>query len=385
MRSVPVTPAVVSWAVDQAGFTVEEIADATGTTSASVAAWIKGTEQPSLSQARKLAKKLRRPLALLMWSSPPPDDTPEVAFRAPVADEIRDLNTVERRFIRQSARLQKVAGSLRGEIEDELPHLPALDRTKDASDAATRVRRILGVSVPDQIAWTSEFVAFRSWRAAFEKHGILVFTLPLGGDSCRGMTLADPTAPTIVINTHWNVRARIFTLFHELGHVLTGTTSACAASLKHSARGDSVERWCEEFAAAALMPWSAIEQHLTKQRISGSVDDLAVASSIARTFKVSLQAATLRLISGGRAKWTLWDQIPKDSNVKTGGGGAPEEPRTTPIIRIGELGRATVDLLVRGMKTDLIDRSQVASYLRVGDDALTEIERRISGPEGRRS
>lgn len=120
MRSVPVTPAVVSWAVDQSGFTVEEIADATGTTSASIAAWIKGTEQPSLGQARKLAKKLRRPLALLMWSSPPPDDTPEVAFRAPVADEIRDLNTVERRFIRQSARLQKVAGSPRGEIEDEL-------------------------------------------------------------------------------------------------------------------------------------------------------------------------------------------------------------------------------------------------------------------------
>lgn len=380
MGSVPVTPAVVSWAVDQSGFTVEEIADATDTTSASVAAWLKGTAQPSLGQARKLAKKLRRPLALLMWSSPPPDDTPDVAFRAPVADEMRDLNTVERRFIRQSARLQKVAGSLRSEIHDTLADLPALDRTKDASDAAAKVRRILGISVPDQIKWNSEFVAFRSWRAAFEKHGILVFTLPLGGDSCRGMTLADPTAPTIVINTHWNVRARIFTLFHELGHVLTGTTSACAASLKHSAR-DTVERWCEELAAAALMPWSAIEQHLTEQRVSGSVDDLAVASSIARTFKVSLQAATLRLISGGRAKWTLWDQIPKDSDVKSGGGGAPEEPRTTPIIRIGELGRATVDLFVRGMKADLIDRSQVASYLRVGDDALSEIERRISSPE----
>jgi Zn-dependent peptidase ImmA (M78 family) len=381
VRSVPVTPAVVSWAVDQSGFTVDEIADATETTSAVVAAWIKGTEMPSIGQARKLAKKLRRPLAMLMWSSPPPDDTPDIAFRAPIAEEMRNLNPVERRFIRQSARLQRILGTLRREIRDNLPELPELAATQDAGEGAAKVRRLLNVSIADQIRWNSEFVAFHAWRESFEQQGILVFTLPLGEESCRGMTLADPAVPIIVINTHWNVRARIFTLFHELGHVLTGTTSACAASWKHSARGEPTERWCEAFAAAALMPWSAIEHHLATRRVHGTVNDLAVANSIARTFKVSLQAATLRLIHGQRANWSLWDQIPRDSNAKSGGGGAPEEPRTTPIIRLGELGRSTIDLFVRGMKADLIDRSQVASYLRVGDDALTVIERKISGTD----
>jgi Zn-dependent peptidase ImmA (M78 family) len=379
--SVPVTPAVVSWAVDQSGFTVDEIAHATDTTSAAVTAWIRGTEMPSIGQARKLAKKLRRPLAMLMWSSPPPDDTPNVAFRAPIAEEMRDLNPVERRFIRQSARLQRILGTLRCEIRDDLPKLPDVAATQDADDAAARVRQSLNVSIADQLGWSSEFAAFRAWRESFEQRGILVFTLPLGEESCRGMTLADPAVPIIVVNTHWNARARIFTLFHELGHVLTGTTSACAASWKHSARGEPTERWCEAFAAAALMPWIAIEQHLARHRIHGTVNDLAVVSSIARTFKVSLQAATLRLIEGKRANWSLWDQIPRDSNTKSGGGGAPEEPRTTAVIRIGELGRSTIDLLVRGMQADLIDRSQVASYLRVGDDALTEIERKIAGTD----
>jgi Zn-dependent peptidase ImmA (M78 family) len=243
------------------------------------------------------------------------------------------------------------------------------------------VRSLLKVSIADQVKWSSEFHAFREWRRRFEQQGILVFTLPLGEESCRGMTLADHAVPIIVVNTHWNVRARIFTLFHELGHVLTGTTSACAASWKHSARGEPTERWCEAFAAAALMPWSAVEQHLARHHVHGAVNDIAVVNSIARTFKVSLQAATLRLIHGQRASWSLWDQIPRDSNVKSGGGGAPEEPRTTPVIRIGELGRSTIDLFVRGMKADLIDRSQVASYLRVGDDVLTEIERRMAGTD----
>ncbi len=98
--------------MEESGFTDEEIADATGAPVETVQAWVKGGEQPTIGQARKLAKKLRRPLALLLWSSPPANEATGVAFRAPVADEVRPLNVIERRFIRQSLRIQKVVGHL---------------------------------------------------------------------------------------------------------------------------------------------------------------------------------------------------------------------------------------------------------------------------------
>jgi Zn-dependent peptidase ImmA (M78 family)/transcriptional regulator with XRE-family HTH domain len=377
MTTVPVTPAVVAWAVDESGFSLDEIADATDTPAGVVSAWLKGTELPSLGQARKLAKKLRRPLAALLWATPPVEPLPEIAFRAPIAEEMRDLGSMERRYIRQSVRLQRVASWLRREMGTSHPSVASLDLSEDASVAAIQVRDLLGVAVETQLGWDSEYVALRTWREVVERFGVLTFSFPLGSESCRGMAFADTEAPVIVINTHWNAKARIFTLFHELGHVLTKTTSACAESWAHSGRSERVERWCEAFAAALLMPWPAVEQQLLKRRISGEVDDLSIAISLARAFKVSLQAVTLRLIHGGRAKWSLWEKIPRDSNDKADGGAPPDEPRTTPVIRIGELGSGVPSLLLQGMKRDLLERSQVASYLRVSDEELSEIERRL--------
>ena len=378
----PITPEVVSWAVDRSGYSVEEIASAIGQPADAIKGWLDGSAQPTVSQAKALAAKLKRPFALLLWSAPPKDDVPKMAFRAPVASEMRDLNPVERRYIRQAVRLQGGMIWVRQELNDEPFRFPGIRADSSPADAAEVARSALGISIETQLGWKTEYEAFRQWRAVFEARGLCVFSLSLGSDSCRGMTLASEQAPVIVINTAWNPNARIFTLFHELGHVLSRTTSACATSWAKTTEPmyNPIERWCEEFAATALLPLHAVEAHLRRIRVS-KVTDIHTAGGIARTFKVSLQAATLRLIETGHATWKLWDQIPRDANAKSGGGGAGAEPRTTPVIRLGEFGRAAAEVLVRGMRAEVLDRSQVASYLRVNDDALDEIEQKLASDE----
>ncbi|HSQ02796.1 MAG TPA: ImmA/IrrE family metallo-endopeptidase, partial [Burkholderiales bacterium] len=375
----PITPEVVSWAVDRSGYSVEEIASAIGQPADAIKGWLDGSAQPTVSQAKALAAKLKRPFALLLWSTPPKDDLPQIAFRAPVASEMRDLNPVERRYIRQAVRLQDAMIWVRQELNDEPFEFPGIRADSNTADAAEVARSALGISIDTQLGWTTEYEAFRQWRAMFEARGLCVFSLSLGVDSCRGMTLASEQVPIIVINTEWNPNARIFTLFHELGHVLSRTTSACATSWAKATEPmyNPVERWCEEFAASALMPLQAVEAHLRRIRVS-KVTDIRTVGAIARAFKVSMQAATLRLIETNHATWKLWDQIPRDSNAKSSGGGAGAEARTTPVIRLGEFGRATAEILIRGMRADVLDRSQVASYLRVNDDALGEIEQKLA-------
>src|SRR5690606_10048362 len=116
--------------------------------------------------------------------------------------------------------------------------------------------------------WRSASAAFDAWRSALERLGVLVLLFPLGEENCRGFSLASGLAPVIAVNTAWNDQARAFTLFHELGHLMTETASACASAPPASVAGawDPAERWCERFAAATLVPEPAARGLLADRR-----------------------------------------------------------------------------------------------------------------------
>lgn len=378
-NQVPVTPSVLEWALEQAGKSHADLAAETNTDISIVKKWLAGMEQPTLTRARLVAKAVRRPLAFLMWPEPPAQLAPMIAFRAPTGTGMRDLNPNERRLIRQAQRVQRAVSWLRSEFEEKFPELPKVKIGADTFRVASQVRELLGVSVEEQCQWGSLAKALKGWRERVESLGVLVFSLPLGPDSCRGMMLPDEHAPVIILNTAYNHAARIFSLFHELGHVISQTGSACEHSLAApNKKSDRVERWCEEFSTEVLLPWRAVEMFLRSKGHSAMVTDLGVARMVGRKFNVSLSAVVLRLIGQQRATWSLWTDIPSTIDDKKKGGQAPEEPRTTPVVRLGEYGRPATELLVRGVEAELLDRSQASSYLRVDDVAFADLRERVT-------
>lgn len=326
-----------------------------------------------------MAKAVRRPLAFLMWSEPPALVAPSIAFRTHQRREHRELNATERRLIRQAQRVQRAVAWLRAEFREETTRLPRFDVGAPAADAAKSLRSLLGVEIEEQCAWTSWARALANWRERVEALGILVFTLSLGKDSRRGMMLPDERAPVIIVNTAYNHAARIYSLFHELGHALSRTSSACGHSLAApNGRADPVERWCEEVAAEALLPWQPVQAFLSDKGFTGMVENLDAPRAVARKFKVSLSAAVLRLIARKRARWSLWEEIPRTLDDKPAGGQPPEEPRTTDVIRLAEFGRPASATLIRGVESELLDRSQAASYLRVDHHTYSAIRDRVT-------
>ena len=193
-------------------------------------------------------------------------------------------------------------------------------------------------------------------RAALEDTGHLVFLFSLGKDSCRGFSLWDDFAPVVAVNTAWNESARLFTLLHELGHLITRTSSACVESVRTTSKTDPVERWCERFAADVLIP--AKDAETTLQRLgwrSGSnITSLAIAGKVASLYKVSLRAAVLRLIDLNAATWTLYDEIPPISDGKSPGGGGTGRSRTK--MREDQLGDRATSLLVAAVEREVLSR-----------------------------
>jgi Zn-dependent peptidase ImmA (M78 family) len=113
--------------------------------------------------------------------------------------------------------------------------------------------------------------------------------------------------PAIVLNEKDHIRARIFSLFHEYGHLLLDTGGICNWENQHDfKRGGSVEKFCNHFAGAFLVPKDALLTHnLVGQRINTEWSDECL-KKIARDFKVSREVILRRLVTFNMGKWDFY-------------------------------------------------------------------------------
>jgi Zn-dependent peptidase ImmA (M78 family) len=233
---------------------------------------------------------------------------------------------------------------------------------KSAADVAAETRRLIRVDVQRQLDAKSNSEAFHLWREATEAFGVHVLVSSMGQNACRGFSVWDEYAPMIVVNSAWNVEARTFTLLHELGHLLTRTSSLCLETGSELVPpNDDTERWCEIFAAALLLPEQSVREHLNEIGAT-DVTDLGTATRIARKYRVSLRAATLRLISLGVARWPLYRAIPAASDRKREGGGGGGG-RTREEIRRDHFGVRTFDVFGEALRREVLTYGDVVDYL----------------------
>ena len=368
---VPVTPSVLRWAIQESGYDLDHIAHELDVPQAVLQQWLSGDTKPTLTHARKLASKLHRPFAAFLLPSPPEGRPLAVEFRHPSQDN-RELNPSERRHLRRAARFQEILSWLARELEIARPKTPAATINDDPVSVANAMRAVLGISTTDQKKWLTPSVAFDEWRAALEHAGHLIFLFSMGKDSCNGFSLWDDLAPVVAVNTAWNEPARIFTLFHEMAHLITRTSSACE-SIYITSKTDPVERWCERFAAALVMPTKDFESTLREFGWSygDHITDLSLAKKVAALYKVSLRAAVIRLIELNVATWDLYGQIPPISDSKKPGGGGTGRSRTQ--IREDQFGDRATSLLLAAVEGDVLNRSQAVDLLDIPDATFDEL------------
>lgn len=377
---VPVTPEVLDWAMKEAGRSVTDVADQLDVSSSVVRAWLQGEAHPTLTQFRKLAAFLGRTPSTLLLPAAPPLMTGTPKFRRPMNADRTDLSPTERRVIREAKRAQETLAWILKELGEPGAALEQIDLSANVEQTAARTRKRLTGSENGNFAsrWKSPSEAVQGWRSILEESRVFVFVLSMGKESCSGFSLSDDRAPLIAVNTARNPSARIFTTFHEYGHLLTRTDSACldTSKAKLARSNDPAERWCERFAAAFLMPRTEVDEQLRRQLGTArtKVHDLSVPARLALHFKVSLRAATLRLIELGTAEWSLYASIPAYSDLKTAGGGGGGRDRGQ--IRRDEYGNRAVNFFVRALDSNVLGRAEVLDYLDVADTHLEQMQRR---------
>jgi Zn-dependent peptidase ImmA (M78 family) len=138
-------------------------------------------------------------------------------------------------------------------------------------------------------------------RAAFERVGVLVLRrTDLGNYGARGISIAEFPLPTIVYGSEAPA-GQSFTLAHEFGHMLLkqSAISGPPSARESDTKPKAVERWCDEFAAAFLIPASAVAERWAKPNAPmPKIGDDSLAS-LANAFRVSEHAMLIRLVAMG--------------------------------------------------------------------------------------
>ena len=370
----PINHEVLRWAVDESGYSPEDIASHLGIGAAEVEGWLAGDGGPGRGQFTKIAKKLRRPKAIFYLPEPPSSGTPPRLRRA-VGTTQRELGADELLQVRRARRLQRLLGLLARDGGAAAVELPSLTQGSDANAAGARLRTWLGVTLDRQLGWNSPREAFEAWRDATETHGVAVMQLPLGSEGLRGFALTDAHAPLLAVNTRENMQARIFTMLHELAHLASATETACLASSWDAALG---ERWCNEVAGAAVLPIDALRSAVAE--FGQAAPDFGMVRTVAERFRVSLRATATALIRAGLAEPRLYGEVdseaPTSDYDKEGfGRGGQRAPRR----RLLEVGPRAAGMVLGALENRRLSELEARRYLRLDGAELAALRSEAGG------
>ena len=285
-----INPAIIKWARERSGYSLQDIAKFFKKDTETISNWESGSSAPTYVQLEKLADKCKRPIALFFFPEVPqePDLRDQFSLRS---SEIEKLNPRIHVLLRQAAARQislmelnmgvnpaetKIFRDLRAQLDDS------------AVELTRRTREYLDISVETQASCSDPKEAFEIWRDRIEDRGIFVFKDAFQDDFVDGFSLVHVEFPVIYLNNSRPHVRQIFSLFHELAHLLLGV-NGITRGVKIG--GEKIERFCNQFAAEFLVPTSDLETRLHFP----DYDDTAI-GDLASHYKVSRPVILLKLI-----------------------------------------------------------------------------------------
>lgn len=173
----------------------------------------------------------------------------------------------------------------------QIAKLPKATRHDDVALLARAERARLGVTLAEQYVWT-EAQARNGWRQAIESLGVFVYFMKMPRRDCMGFSLVDDRGiPAICVNDSNDLleSQKIFTMLHEYCHLLLREPG-----ISDQGKGNVVERFCNQFAAAVLVPTDALRAVLPG---GGPLRDWTTRElkRVANRFNVSMEVVALRI------------------------------------------------------------------------------------------
>lgn len=366
---LPITPAVLTWARERAALPLQDARKRFP----KIADWESGVACPTYPQLEALSSALRLPTAVFFFPAPPHVPRIRQSFRTlpstyfdGIPGEIRTLLRKATVFQLNLAELNDGSSGAKRQAVRDL----SFSQPLRVEAAAEDTREYLGVSLDQQIAWSDPAAALESWRATLESVGVAVFKDAFRTDDLSGFCLYDETFPLIYVNNSSALTRQIFTLFHELAHLLFHTSGVDrlpeqdVEDLPPASR--SIEIACNQFAAELLLPTSRFDLELGRLGA-----DEESANVISRKYHVSREVVFRRFLDRGLISQSAYQAAASRWTRQTRGTGTSGNYYWT---KISYLGKTYIQTAFSRYYQNRINDEQLADYVDVKLTNLPELE-----------
>jgi len=377
---IPVNPDILRWARETAGYSIEDVVDKIKRKHVTVEVvqdWEAGNASPSYPQLEKLAYKIfKRPLALFFFPEPPEEETPEQSFRTLPQEEINLLKPKLLYLIRKAMvfrenlkELYDYANPARKKIYIDF-EIKSFD---SVSDVTKEVRKYLDASLDEQYALESYEAALKYWRNLLEEHGIFIFKDAFEDDEFSGFCLYDDEFPIIYINNSQAKSRQIFTLFHELAHLLfrTGGVDLRHDDFIRRMRGVNkrIEVFCNEFAGEFLVPSEDVHTHLRNKNID---DNLL--SGLAKKYSVSREVILRKCFDLRYVNQAFYDAKVREWGTERLGYDSSGSGGNYYWTQKAYLGEHYIETAFSKYYQGVISKSQLSDYLGIKEANVLKFE-----------
>jgi len=363
---IKINPAVLKWARESLVVNKTNAARELGITAGRLDHLENGTKFPSLEELKTMSKIYKRTIATLLLAKPPKEK--------PLPKDCRTFNSSEPgKFhektilaVRKARALAKSLVELRQEMNVTVRTLdiPA-NLSSDPLRIAAECRRVLEIDNLKRIVDLRE--ALEAYIERIESFGVAVFQLSLTQDNLRGFSITDDVLPIIVIKKGGELpTTKIFTLFHELGHIILNQGGLCDISLSDNA--PNIEKWCNTFAGEILVPSKdlvsdlVVADYKSRNEMNWTKKDL---EQVGRYFHVGPLVILRRLLTHNLTTAKLYGEKHVIWNQPSFGQNPHPEGRNIPKEIITERGKGYISLAFKAYDQNKIDIKDLSDFLGI--------------------
>ena len=368
---------MLRWARESQGYSIDDVAQHLKRNPAEIAAWESESSDaaPTYAQLEDLAYTLyKRPLAVFFLPAPPREPVVKQEFRTLPDLDLEQLAADTRYQIRLARAFQLSLKELNDGVnpsERKIFREMAVSVNVDVRKAALQARESLGITLANQSAWKSTEDALAAWRNMVEENGVFVFKHSFKQKAISGFCLADEEFPVIYLNNSTAKVRQIFSLFHELAHLLLRVNAISKFDRSYvdllPQKEKRIEQFCNAFAAELLVPFQdfgAQVKSLTR------IDDRTVAQ-LAWHYHVSREVILRRILDRGLVDQTYYETKVRQWAAEKEDSGSGGNANATQASYLGE---KYLRLVFGKHYQGKINLEQVADYLGVRSKRVAELE-----------